>query len=126
MLLGHTAKTLLPDLEQRKAAFDWFFQTCSCALPNPQQLHRKLLWLLCCDAVSFASAAFNEDRMEGSEQLSEIALALCPEVKGSPPRIKLTCKRRLGHGAWHALQPAVARIRQVVLTLKGLMNLRDG
>jgi len=126
MSLGYTAKTWLPDLQQRKAAFDCFFQTCSHVLPNPQQLRRKMLWLLGCDAVGLASTAFNEGTMEVSEQLSEFALALCPEIKGSLPWTKLACKRLVGYRAWRALRPAVAGIRQAALPLKRLARSERG
>lgn len=121
MSLGYTT-TWWPDLQQRKAAFDCFFQTCSYALPNPQEFRRKLLWWFGCDAVGLASAAFNEGRMEVSEQISEFALALCPEVKRSLPWTKLACKRLMGYGVWRALRPAVAGIRQAALPLKRLVR----
>ena len=122
MSLGYQAKTWLPDLQQRKAAFDLFYQTCSHALPDAQQLHHKVLRLLSREAVGFASAAFNERKMEVSGQLSEYALDLYPEVKGSLPWTKLACKRRMGYGAWHALQVAIAGIRQVTLPLKRMAD----
>jgi glycosyltransferase involved in cell wall biosynthesis len=63
------------DLQQRKAALDFFLQTCGDALPNAEQLHRRLFWSLGCQAVQPASRAFNEGKMELSERLSEFALA---------------------------------------------------
>jgi hypothetical protein len=117
MSLSFTA-TWWPDLQQRKAAFECFFETFGSRLPNPQQFRRKLLWLFACDAVGLASSAFNQGEFEISEQLSEFALALCPEVRGSLLWTKLACKRLMGYGAWRALQPAVADIRQAALSLK--------
>jgi GT2 family glycosyltransferase len=121
MSLGYT-KTWWPDLQQRKAAFECFLQTCGYTLPNPLQFRRKLLWMFGCDAVGLASSAFNEGKIEISEQLSEFALALCPEVKGSLPWTKLACKRLMGYGAWRALRPAVADIRQAAASLKRLLR----
>jgi hypothetical protein len=112
MSLDYTVKTWLPDLKQRKAAFDCFFQTCSNVLPDAERLRRKLLFLLACDAVGFASTAFNERKMEASQQLSEYALELCPGVKGSMPWMKFVFKRRMGYSVWHAFQSAVAKIRK--------------
>jgi GT2 family glycosyltransferase len=117
MSLSYTT-TWWPDLQQRKAAFECFFETCGSTLSNPQQFRRKLLWLFGCDAVGLASSAFNQGEFDVSEQLSEFALALCPEVRGSLPWTKLACKRLIGYGAWCALQPAVADIRQAALSLK--------
>lgn len=105
MTLAYTADSWLGDLQQRKAAFDCFFQTCSGVLPSAQRLRGKLYLLLARDALSFASAAFNENKMEASRQISEFALGLCPKVKGSLPWIKLACKRSMGLRAWRALRP---------------------
>jgi hypothetical protein len=126
MSLAYIAKGWLPDLRQRKAAFDCFFQTCSYALPNAQQLQRRLFWLLACDAVGLASAAFNDGEMGLSEELSEFALGVCPQIKRSLPWVKLTCKRRLGFRAWGALWPAVARIRRAVAYLNPMASLVRG
>jgi len=118
MSLAYTAKSWLPDLQQRSAAFDCFFQSCSCGLANPQQLRLNFLWLLSCDAIDLASIAFNQGAIDVSEELSEFALTLCPEVRRSFSWIKLTCKRAVGYGTWRALQPAVDRVRQAALSLK--------
>jgi GT2 family glycosyltransferase len=109
-----------PDLQQRQAAFDWFFRTCSHALSNPQQFRRRMLWLFSCDALTLASSAFNEGKMDVSQQLSEYAVSLCPEAKGSLPWMKLTCKRFMGYSVWRALRPTVKGIRQVASPFKRL------
>ena len=123
MSLDYTMKTWLPDIQQRKAAIDCFFQTRSHLLPNAPQLRRKLFWSLGCDAVGHASAAFNERKMEVSEQLSTFALELCPEVKWSLAWTKLACKRRIGYTAWRALQLAVTVIHKVGSLLRLLVRL---
>jgi hypothetical protein len=104
----YSRKNFLPDLQQRKAAFDCFFQNSSLSLPNAQQLRRKLFRSLGCQALGFASTAFNEGELDVSEELSEFALGISPEVKRSWPRIKLACKRRIGRRAWRALQACAA------------------
>ena len=114
MSLHYTLKTWLPDLKQRKAAFDSFFQTCSYTLPSAERLHRKLFFLLSREAVGYASAAFNERKTEISEQLSDYAIELCPKIRRSLPWIKLSCKRCMGYRAWRVLQPLVACIRKIV------------
>ena len=118
MSLDYTMTTWLPDLKQRKAAFDGFFQTCSYTLPNAPQLRRKLFWSLGCDAVGLSSAAFNERKIEVSEELSTFALELCPEVKWSLPWTKLACKRRMGPRAWRVLRPVVDVTRQAGALLR--------
>jgi hypothetical protein len=126
MSLDYTAKTWLLDFKQRKAAFDTFFQTCGYVLPNAHQLQNKLFWLLGCDVIGFASAAFNECRMEVSEELSGYALELCPEVKQSLPWMKLVCKRLIGFKTWRVLQPIFNGISQMLTSLKRLVNLVSG
>ena len=107
----YTANGRLPEIQQRKAVFDYFFETCSDALPNSERIRRKLFWSLGAMAVGRASAAFNEGETEVSKQLAEFALGVCPHIKRSLGWIKLTCKWRMGPRAWRALRPAVARIR---------------
>jgi glycosyltransferase involved in cell wall biosynthesis len=107
----YTENGRLADLLQRKAAFECFFETCSDALPNSEQLRRKLFWSLGAMGVRRASAAFNDGEMEVSRQLAEFALGACPQIKRSLGWMKLTCKWGMGPRAWRALRPAVAGIR---------------
>lgn len=117
MSLDYMAKFWWSDLHQRKLALDFFVEACGHVLPDIRKLHRRMLWSLSCKAIGFASAAFNNGEMEISEQLSEFALEVCPEVKRSLPWTKLACKRYMGYPAWCALQPVVTRIRQSGLLL---------
>lgn len=112
MSLEYMAHGWLPDLQQRKGAIDYFFQTCGNAMPDAKQLHRRLFWALGCTAVGFASAAFNRSEMKLCDDLSAFAVDVCPQVERSIPWMKLSCKRLLGSRAWSALRPTVARIRQ--------------
>jgi glycosyltransferase involved in cell wall biosynthesis len=102
----------LPDLEQRKAALDCFFQTSGRVLPDADELHRRLLKPLAVQAVKNASRAFNEGKPIVSEQLSEFALSAYPLLKKTMPWMLLSCKRVLGVKVAQALSPAVGRIRQ--------------
>jgi glycosyltransferase involved in cell wall biosynthesis len=105
----YTKNGRLGDLQQRKSALDCFFERCNDVMPRYERrrLYRQLSELV----VSRASAAFNEDEMEESRQLSEFALAVCPEIKSSPAWAKLTCKRWMGARTWRALRPAADAIR---------------
>jgi Glycosyl transferase family 2 len=103
----------LPDVQQRKAALDYYFQTCSDVLPNPQTLRHKLYWLLGVDAISLASAAFNEGQTNACEKLTDYALDICPNIKRSFVWQKLTFKRVIGFKIWLTLQPIVSFLRQV-------------
>jgi glycosyltransferase involved in cell wall biosynthesis len=111
MSSAYFANGFLGDLQQRKVALDCFFESCRDILPDSERLYRKLLRQLSGTAVGFASAAFNTGQMEVSKQVSEFALAVCPQINGSLGWLKLTCKRGMGPRAWHALWPTLARIR---------------
>jgi hypothetical protein len=107
---SYMADNALLDIQQRKAAFNCFFQTCRDVLPDYQQLSRKLFKLLGCDAVGLASTAFNNGEMKISEQLSTLAIEIYPPIKSSLQWMKLSCKRRLGFKLWCILRPLVIRI----------------
>ncbi|MBV8508400.1 MAG: glycosyltransferase family 2 protein [Alphaproteobacteria bacterium] len=103
----------LADLQQRKSALDCFSEHCNDVVPRCEHLYRRLYRRLSELAVGRASAAFNDGEMEESRQLSDFALAVCPEIKSSSAWLKLTCKRWMGARTWHAVRPAAAVIRAV-------------
>ncbi|MGZ4847552.1 MAG: glycosyltransferase family 2 protein [Halobacteriota archaeon] len=119
MSLGYDTQGALPDLQQRKACFDYFFRNCSYIIPNAEDLSRRLYWALGCDAIAEANAAFNEGEMVISEKLSDYALFICPGVKVSVTWLMLYCKRGMGLTVWRAIRPAVIGIRQVVSIITG-------
>jgi glycosyltransferase involved in cell wall biosynthesis len=104
MTASYTKQFWLPELEQRKAALNWFFVTCGYMFPD-RHLPARLLRLLSLDAISCASAAFNEGEIETSEQIQTFAMELCPEVRRSWRWMKLACKRFVGFRAWCAMHP---------------------
>jgi glycosyltransferase involved in cell wall biosynthesis len=104
MSLSYDLTHSLPDLEQRKAVFEFFFKECGDLLPDSQRLHAILRYLLACDAVTKASAAFNDGKMEVSAQIAHLALDIFPGIIGSAPWRKLALKRWMGLRAWRALQ----------------------
>jgi hypothetical protein len=107
----YTKNGRLADLQQRKSALDCFFERCNDVMPRYEYLCCRLYRRLSQLAVGRASAAFNEGDMEESRQLSQFALAVCPEIKSSLAWAKLTCKRWMGARTWRALRPAADAIR---------------
>jgi hypothetical protein len=103
----------LADLQQRKSALDCFSEHCNYVLPQSEHLYRGLYRRLSELAMGRASAAFNDGQMEESRELSDFALAVCPEMKSSSAWVKLTCKRWMGARTWRALRPAAAAIRAI-------------
>jgi glycosyltransferase involved in cell wall biosynthesis len=103
----------LSDLQQRKDALDLFSKHCSAMAPGSKHLCPQLYRRLSEVAVSRASAAFNDGWTEESIQLSDFAVALCPQIKRSSAWAKLTCKRWMGGRTWRTVRPAVAAIRAI-------------
>jgi hypothetical protein len=101
------------DLLQRKAAIEHFLNSCAAELPNVDDLRTWLTRQLALDAISCASAAFNEGEMERSARLSKLALNIDPNVQKSRRWWVLACKRSLGLRAWQRLRPAVDRFRSI-------------
>lgn len=99
MSASYTKDFWLPDLEQRKAALDLFFENCGCLFPD-RQIRARMLRLLSLDAISRASAAFNEGKLNTSEDIEAFAVKVCPGIKRSWRWVKLACKRFVGFRAW--------------------------
>jgi hypothetical protein len=67
-----------------------------------------------CRPDGIPALAFNGGEMEEPRQLSEFAVAVCPEIKRSLARVRLTSKRLDGRAeTWPAVRPAPAAIRAV-------------
>jgi glycosyltransferase involved in cell wall biosynthesis len=103
----------LADLQQRKLAFDCFFEYCSNVMPQCEDLCGRLYRQLSESIVRHASAAFNDGETEESRQLSDFAVAVCPEIRSSSAWVKLTCKRWMGRRTWRSVRPAAAAIRAI-------------
>ena len=112
MTLDYSQAGWLPDLRQRKAALECFFETCRDVLPDEQRLRRRLFHSLGIAAIGFSSTAFNDRQEEISTNLSDFALEVWPAIRWSIAWKRLAFKRRLGQRGWRALQPTVSRIRQ--------------
>jgi hypothetical protein len=113
MSLAYMEEGFLPDIQQRKAAVDYFFQTCGPLLPDRRRLQRKFYRLLARDAVGLGSSAFNAGKIQSSRALCDFALGICPEIRWSLAWMKFACKRRVSYKAWRALLPIWAVIRRV-------------
>lgn len=103
----------LADLQQRKAAIDYFLASSNRVLPDARELHDRLLKALAKDAVGASSAAFGQDNREISEEISQFACNLWPEVRRTRSWHLLAIKRLIGNKLWRILAPAAARIRKM-------------
>ncbi|MBZ6077734.1 glycosyltransferase family 2 protein [Microvirga puerhi] len=94
----------IPDLQQRKAAIDYFFETSGSLLPNADHLRHRVYRSFGQAAVKRASAAFNDGLLDISAQIQRYVLEVCPEVRHSWPWTKLVCKQTLGLKGWNVLK----------------------
>jgi len=100
----------LPDVLQRRAAIDHFLAHVSG--PDESRLRKILLEALGRDAVSQASAAFNEGDVGISNQLSGIAKEYYPGVCYTAPWFRYQMHRAIGRRAWGAFRSTYKRIAQ--------------
>jgi glycosyltransferase involved in cell wall biosynthesis len=94
---------MLPDIEQRKAALDRFFNESAHLLPDAARLRGKLYAELAQLSVKQASIAFNNGDTELSRELSRLSRAMHPDIVSSAPWLRLSVKRGLGHRTWRAV-----------------------
>lgn len=112
----------LPDLEQRKAAFDCILQHCSAVLQNAHQVHRKLVIPLASEAMQHANSAFNDGDLELARKLSDFAVAAHRDIRETVPWFVLRCKQRIGIRLWRAVAPAFAQLRARAKVVERLME----
>jgi glycosyltransferase involved in cell wall biosynthesis len=93
MSLGYMANGCIPEFIQRQAALDWFFETSGHLLPDISQMRRRLYRSLARTALGVASRAIDDGQIQISQDLSEFALRLHPNVRRSLSWVKWNCKR---------------------------------
>ena len=105
MSLGYTN---LSDLEQRKAALGYFFESCHSSIRNFDVVRREILRALAREAVQTASGAFNAGQAELCEKLTTFALCTSEDVKRSRPYFALRFKHILGAKLSNRLRGAIS------------------
>jgi hypothetical protein len=110
MSLAYLGMYRLADFQQRRAAIDCFVRSCGHTRSDIDQLHRRLVWQLACEALGSASAAFNNGEMDASQQLSQFALDASPETGKSMSWMKLAFKRHMGLGVSRVLVTAAMQL----------------
>ena len=101
------------DLLQRKAAIEHFLNSDASRLTSADDLRAWFTCQLALDAISCASAAFNEGATESSARLSKLALNIDPNVQRSRRWWFLACKRVLGLRGWQLVRPVVDWFRSI-------------
>jgi glycosyltransferase involved in cell wall biosynthesis len=95
MSLGYVTK-FIPDLEQRKAALDWFLRSSVDALDDVEEMRSRAYTKLSIDALSRAHRAIMLGDANTSRRLAEFASAIDPSIKYSALWGKLMVKQILG------------------------------
>ena len=99
------------DLQQRRAAFDVFFDRSGDRVPERDLLMALARERLAIDAVSSASHAFDRGDTAALRELLDFAAAMQPEIIRSTAWSRLAWKLRIGTRVWAAVRPIVNAVR---------------
>lgn len=112
MSLRFLGRDWLPDLEQRKLAFDLFIAACGNRFEDAEALHGRLLQALSLHAVGFAGGAFNAGDIEISRRIAQFACGIWPPVQDTAQWRRFALKRRLGVTACRFLHSVRGLVRR--------------
>jgi glycosyltransferase involved in cell wall biosynthesis len=102
---------MLPDIEQRKIAIEWFLSEHSHHLPDAGDLRETLLLDLARQAVARSSTAFYLGNVELSQRLLEVSRGLHPGIVNTADWWKLKLKRGIGTRAWRTVYDVKQALR---------------
>ena len=103
--------TPLGDFEQRKAAFQVFFQNDGAARSDAKQLWQMVTERLAADAFWAAARAFDQGNLTDSKEYLAFAVDLNPGLRSRPEWSRFAWKRFMGPTVWRAARPLVERLR---------------
>jgi hypothetical protein len=98
----------LQDLKERGKALTSFLEDCGALLPDGAVAQSFLFEQLGREAVQAASAAFNENQLELTQELTRYACLVWPAVTRTTPWIRLKIKQGLGLSGWKLLNSAAS------------------
>ena len=101
------------DYEQRKAAYDAFFQTHGRNLAVKDHLQRLSTECLAWNSFWAAHAAFERGDPLNCEELLDFAKSTFPGLSGRSEWSRLTWKKRMGPGVWSMVKVPVRLLRDV-------------
>ncbi len=108
--------TVLPDLKQRKAAFDALFRDYGHRLPGVEKLHRLAANAVATDALDEAYSAFYKRDVESCRKLVDLAVSACPDARSWRLCRRLIWMLRTGPKTWSFLRRLASRIALANLT----------
>ena len=104
-------ETVLPDLKQRKAAFNVLFREQGDSIADRERLqlmaNREVSW----NAFWAASTVFEKGDLASCQEMLDFALDVNPELRNRPEYARLRWKRRVGPRVWSALRPIIDHVR---------------
>lgn len=107
------APKILPDLRQRLLAFESAFTEMGDQIDNAHELLGKARERLSDQAFWGAHAVFERGESSLVQELLDLAVELNPEMRDSDHWQKFVWKRRLGLGAWRAIEPVISILRGI-------------
>lgn len=107
MSLGYLGESMLPDLQQRRKAFEILFTQTGAKLT--QELQSFLVADLARDALRYAGMAFNRFDLIAADAIQRFALEVSPDARKSLPWLKLAIKRAIGPRSWFFLNSLFQR-----------------
>ena len=97
--------TALPDLRQRKAAFDTLFQYYGNFIADRERIQHLADCALSRVAFETAYWAFEQGNLSCCQETLDFALDINPELRNRPEYARLRWKLRVGPRVWSALRP---------------------
>jgi glycosyltransferase involved in cell wall biosynthesis len=104
-------RSVLPDIEQRRAAIAEVFARFEDRIPNRGHLEKIAIRGLAEQTVGLAHAAFDRKDRSACIRCLEYATSLYPDIESSPVWKRLIWKKRLGTTVCSFLHPIARRVR---------------
>ena len=110
-MIKQYATTILPDLLQRKLAFEVSLHDHAAAIADVEALRARARQVLARHAFWGAHELFERGTPEPIDRLLALAVELDPSWRDGPQWRRLAWKRRIGSRLWRLLQPLLRRLR---------------
>ncbi len=104
-------RRVVPDVEQRRAAFAAIFSSAQAQAPDYRQLEAMSVQRLAEETLRTAHFAFERREFSICDDCISYAIKLYPELRSSRLWSRLIWKRRMGREAWGLLAPVVRGLR---------------
>jgi hypothetical protein len=107
-------QTIIPDLDQKLAAFHSVFQHYSSRIKGASSLKKKYITSIAAEAFWRAANAFDAGDVDMCDRLLEYASRIDPEVRRRREWGRMRLKRRIGPRLWSLFRPFIACLRGLI------------